>query len=106
MSDPITPLTPAQTAAAQAQAAKDGVLHNDAVAIDDFANVIILRGRNDETISSHAARADEQGKWWGKALSRFLDFFQKDHGAKAQAGDLERAQAIAQTEENSGGLNQ
>jgi hypothetical protein len=34
-------------------------------------------------------------------MSRFLDLFQKDHGAKAQAGDIERAKAVEALEERS-----
>jgi hypothetical protein len=37
-------------------------------------------------------------------MSNFLDVFQHDHGAKAQAGDVARAQAIITTEETSGGF--
>ena len=100
--DPITPLTPQQAAQQEAQAAKEGWLHRSLVAVDIMANVVILRGQPDETISSHAARAAEQGKAWGRAMSRFLDWFQADHGAKAVSGDLERAQNIENIEKNSG----
>jgi hypothetical protein len=103
--DPITPLTPAQTAAEEASAAKEGVIHRDLVAVDIAANEIVLRGQMDETISSHAARADEEGHRWGRWMSAFLNLFQSDHGAKAQAGDLERAEATEKLEENSGALD-
>jgi hypothetical protein len=103
LSDPITPLTPAQTSAQEATAAKEGYIHRDLVAFDQMVNVL-ADGKPDETISSRAARADEQGKWWGRAMSRLLDFFQKDHGAKAQAGDVERAAAVEAAEKQSGGL--
>lgn len=104
MSDPITPLTPAQTKAQEQQAAAEGWLRRDEVAVDIAANVVVLKGQEDETISSHAARADEQGKWWGRTLSRVLNFFQPDHGAKAQAGDVERAENVQRLEEQSGGI--
>ena len=104
MSDPITPLTPEQAAVQEQQAAKEGWIHRDLVAVDIAANVVVLKGQPDETISSHAARADEQGKFWGKAMSRFLDFFQADHGPKAQAGDIERAENVEKLEEQSGGI--
>jgi hypothetical protein len=105
MSDPITPLTSEQTALQEAKTTKEGLIHRDLVAIDIAANVVVLKGQEDETISSHAARADEEGHRWGKLLSRFLDFFQSDHGAKAQAGDLERAQNAERLEEQSGGID-
>jgi hypothetical protein len=101
--DPITPLTPAQVAQQQAQAAKEGYLHRDLVALDQTANVF-LGGKPDETISARAARADEKGRWWGRVMSRFLDFFQSDHGPKAQAGDVERAKAVESLEDESGGF--
>jgi hypothetical protein len=102
MSSPITPLTPEQLTKQESQAAKEGAVHRDLVAVDIATNEIVLRGQMDETISSHAARADEEGKSWGKLVSRFLNLFQSDHGAKAQAGDLERAQNVARIEESSG----
>jgi hypothetical protein len=37
-------------------------------------------------------------------MSKFLDLFQKDHGAKAQAGDVVRAEDVITTEEQSGDL--
>ena len=65
---------------------------------------MLTDGDEDETISSRSARAAEKGKPWGVAMSKFLDIFQKDHGAKAQAGDLERAKAVEQTELQSGAV--
>jgi hypothetical protein len=102
MSDPITPLSSTQLATQEAQAANEGAVHRDLVAVDIAANEILLRGQMDETISSHAARADESGKRWGRYLSKFLNLFQSDHGAKAQAGDLERAQNVTRIEASSG----
>ena len=103
MSDPITPLTPQQTEQAEARAAKEGYLHRALVGLDQFANVL-TGGKPDETISSRSARAAEQGKTWGKAVSRFLNFFQSDHGPKAQAGDAERAETVENLEDESGDL--
>src|SRR5581483_5034117 len=104
MSDPVTPLTQAQTAQQEAQVSKEGYIHRDLVALDQFVNVV-ADGKPDETISSRAARADESGKKWGKAMSWFLDLFQKDHGPKAQAGDVARAVAVENIEEDSGGIS-
>lgn len=101
MIDPITPLTPEQTAQTEAKVAKEGYVHRDLVALDQAANVV-TGGLPDETISSRAARASRQGKLWGRALSRFLNLFGKDHGAKAQAGDIERAEAVVAVEKSSG----
>ena len=102
MSDPITPLTPQQAAQQEAQAAREGWLHRSLVAVDIMANVIVLRGQPDETISSHAARAAIEGKRWGRFLSGLLNLVQSDHGAKAISGDLERAENVVQIEEHSG----
>ena len=102
----MSPLDPNQTQQQEQQAAKEGWLHRSLVAFDQGVNVILLRGLPDETISAHASRAALAGKGWGKALSGFLNLFQKDHGPKAQAGDLERAKNIEQVEEKSGGIDE
>ena len=83
----------------EAQAASEGYLHRCLVAIDVCANVIIFRGRQGETISSHAYRAALAGHTWGRILNGALNLIQSNHGAKAAAGDLERATSIAATEE-------
>jgi hypothetical protein len=103
MSDGITPLTPEQVAAQEAKTAKEGFIKRDLVALDMLANVL-ADGHNDETISSRLARDAEQHKVVGEIGSKVLDVFQRDHGAKAQAGDLERAEAIVLIEKKSGGL--
>ena len=103
--DPITPLDPQTTQQQEAQAAKEGWLHRSLVAFDQAVNVIVLRGQPDETISSHSARAAIEGKKWGVVVSKFLNLFQKDHGAKAIAGDDQRAENIEQIEEKSGGIS-
>lgn len=82
----------------EAQAAAEGYLHRVVVAFDIFLNVV-FRGREDETISARAYRAALEGKLWGRILNDFLNLLQSDHGAKAASGDLERAQSISRTEE-------
>lgn len=47
--------------------------------------------QQDETISTHAWRAANEGKLWGKLMCDWLNLFQPNHGEKAAAGDLERA---------------
>lgn len=101
----LTPLNAVQTAAQEAKAIHQGYVHRVLVAFDQFMNVMIFFGRNDETISAHASRACLEGKIWGRLMSAFLNIFQADHGVKAQAGDAERARAILATEENSGGIS-
>ena len=68
------------------------------IALDVLANVVFLKGRLDETISAHSARAALEGKKWGIVFSKFLSFFQKNHGVGAILGDEVRADAIANTE--------
>lgn len=97
---PVTPLTPQQEAQQERQAGREGYVHRALVGLDQFVNVL-CGGLPDETISSRASRAAEQGKLWGVAMSRFLNLFQKDHGPKAQAGDTERAEKVLKTEESS-----
>ena len=54
-----------------------------AIAFDQFGNAM-LGGSEDETISSRAGRAMEEGKRWGCVLCKFLDFFEKDHCMKSR----------------------
>lgn len=77
----------------EARAAKERWPHRCLVALDIFCNVVLLRGQQDETISTHCYRALMEGKLWGKVMSRWLCWFQPNHGQKAASGDLERATA-------------
>jgi hypothetical protein len=103
--DPITPLDPGSTQQQEAQAAHEGWVHRSLVAFDQAVNVIVLRGQPDETISSHSARAALEGKKWGVVMSKFLNLFQKDHGAKAIAGDEQRAENVERIEDGSGAIS-
>jgi hypothetical protein len=84
---------PAQVAVQEAKAAKESWPHRMLVAFDIAFNVIVLRGQQDETISTHSWRAQQEGKLWGKAMCWWLDGFQQNHGQKAASGDLERAKS-------------
>lgn len=97
----ITPLTTEQTTIAEAQAAKEGYVMRVLIGFDMFVNVI-FNGHPDETISSRSARAATEGKLWGKIMSKFLNLFQKDHGALAEAGDVQRSEIVEYLEGKSG----
>lgn len=105
MSDPIQPLTRAQTAEYEASGENHGYVMRCLVALDQFANVV-AGGESDETLSSRWARADLNGSRLGRLGSRILDLFQPDHGARAQAGDLARGEAVAASELDAGDLDQ
>lgn len=75
------------------RAAKEGWIHRSLVAFDIAFNVIVLRGQQDETISTHSWRAQQEGKLWGQLMCKWLNGFQSNHGFKAACGDLERAQS-------------
>lgn len=94
MNEPITPLDPAQVAIEEKQAASEGIVLHDLVALDMFASEI-TGGPQDETISTRLAIDSIDGhgisKVVGKVGSELLDVFQHDHGADAAAGDMERA---------------
>lgn len=92
-------LTAAEIAILEARAAKEGWIHRDFVALDQFLNVFALRGLPDETMSSHFQRLADAGNWLGKAMIGWLDVIQSRHGQKAQAGDVARAKAVEATEE-------
>lgn len=87
----------------EAQAAAEGWAHRTLVALDIFVNVL-FRGRPDETISARSYRAALEGKTWGTVMNAFLNLFQANHGAKAAAGDLERAKEAAQLEDKTLGV--
>lgn len=103
MSSPITPLSPAQVAVQESQAAREGYVKRVLIGLDMFVNVI-FNGHPDETISSRASRAATEGKLWGKIMSSFLNLFESDHGAKAEAGDVQRASTVTYLEDQSGTL--
>jgi hypothetical protein len=84
---------PSDVAAAEASSASKGWLYRSLTAFDIAFNVIVLRGEQDETISTHAYRAFLEGKTWGKIVNTWLGWFQPNHGARAASGDLERATA-------------
>ena len=67
-------------------------LWNILISLDQFINVLLL-GDPDETISSRAGKAMQEGKRWGCVLCRVLDVFQKDHCLKSLETD-EGARAI------------
>lgn len=99
MADAITPLSPTEEIHEEGQAAQEGWIHRSLVAFDQLINVVLCKGQPGETISTHSARADRLGKTWGKWISRFLNIFQSDHGAKARAGDIERAKNLLRIED-------
>ena len=107
MSDAIIPLTPSEVAVQETEVSKENFVMRDLVALDQFGNVL-TGGAMDETISSRLAIDATNGKGIsekvGEAGSKVLDIFQKDHGAKAQAGDLERATTEVSIEQSTGTL--
>jgi hypothetical protein len=101
MSTGITPLTPDQIAAQEMQALHEGYIKKLLVGLDMFVNVS-MDGSPDETISSRAARWATNGtgikRHVGILVSKGLDLVQKDHGAKAEAGDLGRGENVVKIE--------
>lgn len=63
------------------------------IAVDQFANCLLLGGWADETISARAYR--QRHKWRWAFVHEFVDllfFFQKDHCRKAFEAELDRRQ--------------
>ncbi len=54
-----------------------------AVGFDQLANVA-FNGSEDETISSRAARARDNGRRWGCILCKFLDALDENHCEKSK----------------------
>jgi hypothetical protein len=76
---------------AMARDAAEGWFHRSLTAFDIAFNVIVLRGQQDETISTHTYRAFLEGKFWGKYMNKWLCWFQPNHGPLATTGDYYRA---------------
>lgn len=103
-----TPLAPEQVAQAGARVDKESYPHEVLVAFDQFWNVLgsplflQQKGLPDETISAHVRRLSDDPKYKhafiAHVLNHALNFIQKNHGALAEAGDLERAKNVEKTE--------
>lgn len=93
-----TPLTPSEVTQQKQEASKEGYIKRVLVAEDQALNVI-ADGKPDETISARSGRAAAKGKWFGRFMCWWLDKLQPNHGEKAEAGDLERAEIVEKTEE-------
>ncbi len=100
----VMPLSGVQTEMQESQVKREGYFIRVLIAVDMAANVA-LGGQEDETISSDTALMARKHEFVGVVVSRMLDLFQKNHGAKAAAGDLERAEAEATTVRASGVVN-
>ena len=103
----VTPLTPAEAAAAIQSAEHESKFHEDAVAVDVAINEIVLDGQPDETISAHSARVEEDTTHGFKhdvahVLNEGLDLLEPDHGAKAVEADRVRGLDVVKTEDASG----
>ena len=88
MSTGIAPLTPQQAAAQEQKAAAEAYPKRLLIALDMFINVL-TDGDPDETISSRAARAAQQGKGWGSrcpALPRPLPKGSRRQGSSRRYG--------------------
>lgn len=62
MSNPVTPLTPAQVALNESQAAHEGYVRRNLIALDDLGDTI-LDGKNDETMSCANATRWCDSRW-------------------------------------------
>lgn len=90
------PLTPEEVTYYERRAAQEGWAHDDLVALDQFLNSAAFRWMQkwepDQTMSQHFYEAAQGGNKLAKVMTWMLDKIQADHGAKATAGDLERAE--------------
>jgi hypothetical protein len=77
----------------EAKAAKESYPHKALVALDIGLNVVVLGGRQGETISTHSGIAATEGKAWGRLLHWWLGLIEVNHCLKAAASDLWRASA-------------
>lgn len=99
VTDPVTPLTPAQTALQEAKAAKEGYLRRLPVALDIFASEladdpmnmtistswgIAALGRSPSNPTQKIGKVRQS---LAAAGCKFLNLFQTNHDPKAAAGD-------------------
>jgi hypothetical protein len=105
MSNPVTQLTQAQFDAQKHAAVNDNYFDRVVEEADVNLNVD-TGGLPGQTISGRAADDAVQGKWWGKLACKFLNLFQKNHGAIAQADEVGHAESvIAKDTKYDGDLN-
>lgn len=102
---PVTPLTPSQADKTEKHAVNENYFERLGVAVDK--TIATAAGATpDTTISADAGIASYRDKgfkgFYGRWMSRFLNLFQKDHGAKAVAGDLAQAEAAEEKMKESG----
>jgi hypothetical protein len=98
-------LNPEQVKAAEARAAKEGYFRHLLVGLDQFLNVV-AGGNPGETMSARSQRAASRGNRFGKFMAWWLGKVQRRHGAKAEAGDLERAEKVEKAEEKDLGVSE
>lgn len=109
MSNPITPLTPEQTAAREAHSLQEPYIERALIGALDMPINVVTDGLPDETLSSRFARWSRMEGWRkyvGGFMCQMLNIPQKDHGADAVAGDAARAQRVLDAENASGIINQ
>jgi len=105
MSNPVTKLTPGQTAKQMQQAKTEGYFER--VLVGEDKEIATIAGATpDTTISEDAGIAAVEDKgfkgFYGRWMSRVLNLFQKDHGAKATAGGVAQAEEAIAVAEKSG----
>lgn len=102
---PVQPLDPQQTAQAEQLAAQEGYLKREAVALDTFVDET-ADGPMGITISTRWGDWAKNKKgirgFIGRLGCRALNLIQRNHDAKAAAGDMERAQEAEQYIEKTG----
>jgi len=97
MTDSNAPLTSEQIKQAELNATHHSYLARVLVGFDEWINVD-TGGTLDETISARAQRLSDAGNEFAKLLTHGLDLLQKQHGRKAEAGQLAQAEAVEQVE--------
>ena len=83
---------------AKERATHHGYVRRVLLGLDLFGN-IVTGGKVGETISARSQRAADRGNKLGKFMVWWLDKLQPSHGVLAEEGDLGRAEAVEQTEE-------
>lgn len=97
-----TPLTPAQIKQAEINSQHHNYIMRVLKGVDELANVV-TDGNLDETISARVGRLAPHNEL-AKIVLAPLDLIEKNHGEKAEAGNLADAEKVESVEKNALGV--
>lgn len=101
----VAPLTPAELAASEESALKEGYLYRVIKGLDEFGNVL-TDGNLGQSLSSRIGLDAAKGDKGAILLAKALDRIEANHCVKAEAADEAQAEKVVETEQASPELPQ